>query len=242
MIRWASRKLFSEICRRHYDNEYRSKVQLARPCPVEDFFECPYQNEEFWHESRVQIIGHLVSVVCNAIHYAHRLRYNNDKAFYVNFDSDHVRYVYRYGVEQYGSIWTDLEDVKVSKVYVRTAEDVHRILTDEQMLKEVLDQYPAANENLEVKELALELFTNELRGKFNLEELRDPTGRSLEESRRVYQWLDQQVPDFPDNYNSLCSICNGHWAIIRCTRCDIAICPDHWRQHKQQVHADSAAN
>jgi hypothetical protein len=224
----------------HEEDQPEIKVHLERPCPVEDWFRCPYQNEKFWHESMLQSVGYVISMVCDAIRHAHNLTYNNDTVFCVNFDSGHFHSINRLGRERSGSIKRELEDVKISKVYVRTVDDVHHVLTDEQTLREVLDQYPFANENPESREEAIKLaikhFIIQLKGRISLEELRDPTGMSLEESRRTYESLDQQYPDFPDNYNSLCSICSGHWANIRCTRCDIATCPDHWRQHKQEVH------
>ena len=226
-----------------------SLYSLEYPCTVANRFKCPCTNHKITNDDYLIRVGEMVHIVCDAIHHAHFLtgRYN-DKTHCANFENGRVDVYDRYsGWYTVGTLESMLKDVKLSKVSVKTSEDVCRILTDEQLLRIVLDQYPHLNIFQEevgekvakdFKELIIKFFM-ERRDIFTLQEVRDPTGRSLEESIRVYKFLESDrssSASFIDQYDCICHVCHNRGANIQCLNCNVWICANHWRQHKIEEH------
>jgi hypothetical protein len=234
-------------------NPFPFSPSLEYPCPIGNRFECPYSKNSNNKKDRSSItdsavlpidddyliaVGEIVDIVCDAIRHAHSLTYKNDTTYYANFDADRVHSVSRYGGLKVGPgpLEKGLNDLIISKVPVRTIEDIYHVLTDEQTLKIVLDQYPKANALGESKELIIKFFVD-IRNIFTVEELRDPYGRSIEESAKVQRYLENTSQlSILNHYNSICHVCKGRWANIQCLNCNVWICVDHWKQHRSDYH------
>jgi hypothetical protein len=219
---------------------------LEYPCPIANRFECPYTNSQIVKDDYLIMVGEMVQIVCDAIHHAHFLTgYYNDKTYYANFESGRVEVYHRYGGWfTAGKLEQELRDLNLSKVSVKTVKDVFHILTDEQTLRIVLDQYPEFNTFQEevgeeaakdFKELIIKFFMK-IHDILTLQELRDPLGRSLEESISVYRYLESNRPSasFTDYHDSICHVCHDRWANVQCLNCNVWICANHWRQHKME--------
>jgi hypothetical protein len=218
---------------------------LEYPCPIANRFECPYTNFKTANDDYLVMVGEMVQVVCDAIHHAHSLTSGyNDKTYLADFESGRVEVYHRYsGWYSVGKLEQVLQHVILSKVPVKTVKDIFHILTDEQTLRIVLDQYPELNTfqkeqgeqaaKEDFKELIIKFFMK-ICNIFTLQELRDPQGRTLEESINVYKFLEsnRSPESFTDNEDSICDVCQDRWANIQCLNCNVWICANHWRQHK----------
>jgi hypothetical protein len=152
--------------------------------------------------------------------------------------------------------------LRLSKVQVLWIEDIYRIITDVKLLDILLEQYinpveayyfPSMAETVKSEERAKDIRANKgnilsffdgIKDKIRLEDISGIRGETLEEEKMTRQRSEKRITGWT-LYNSSgqveilestnfgkCTTCNG-FANVHCTNCNIWVCDEHWRQHKE---------
>jgi hypothetical protein len=204
-------------------------AHLEYTCPVVNRFECPYKELEGWNKDNLVGFRAAIEFVCKAIHHA---AYLFETCFHADFERGCIQAADHLGEQSEEQPLEEgldeLSRFKITKLQVRTAQDVYDVLTNQRKLRRVLAQYPSTSTLTKADKELLIRTIRHVRHLFTLKNLCGPTGASLEEQREEDQWLEiaaQGRATIPYSVR-VCYICGQKWAPVWCVDYQKWFCVD----------------
>ncbi|MBI5377417.1 MAG: hypothetical protein HZA82_02190 [Thaumarchaeota archaeon] len=234
----------------------------AYPCDVCSFFECPYGKRG----NALVFLGETWKILDSALDCARDATIDFNGAYRVDFDRGFAgRYNFRHGYQNI-ELQQILDNPPHPPVPFRDIKDLYNILTNPELLGNVLEQYARSIEEKPVYDFDHDIWKKQVLGD-QIQRLREenksiievfemlkdtikienlhPYGKTLEEeARRKQEDLESEKKwelENPERAKEL-AIKSGSctvcakFAKIYCDNCKIWMCTEHWRQHGIQVH------
>jgi hypothetical protein len=238
------------------------QTKITYPCDVCSFFECPYGKRG----NALVFLGETWEILDSALDCARDATVDFDGGYKIDFHRDLAgRYNFSHSWNNI-KIQQILDNIHQPHIPLRDIADFYNILTNPELLGEVLEQYVRSIENKpeydfdhdiwkkptlgdqpqqlrKKNKIIIEVF-KEIKDTIKIENLH-PYGKTLEEEARQKQedlesekkW-ELKNPERAKELAIKSGSCTvcAKFAKIYCDNCKIWMCSDHWREHGIQVH------
>lgn len=239
----------------------RFKSNRKFPCDIVNFFNCPYKPEDnkflIYLGYMCKIIDDALYFAHSLSSYENQKTFVVD--FVGDIVEEYLSRSSTTPISV-SRIAMSFSNFKLSKVEVLWIEDIYNAITDKKTLDVLLEQYidsvasdyyysgkksveseKRAGEIRQFKDGIIKIFMG-IKNTIKLDDLSGIHGITLEEEKKEKQRLDRIkkwiLKEHPEEAAILdlsrygkCTTCEG-FANIHCTNCDIWVCNEHWRLHK----------
>ena len=151
----------------------------------------------------------------------------------MDFDNDAVEII---SMHPYTGTIKDLPIPKA--INVTRITEIFNSLKNPELLNKLLDQYLSHEKpqsNLNTSKDRLVKFVMGYRDKIKMEDLCDAQGLTLEDSEQEYRSI-KEISRFNAWPSAKCFVCNTDICQIHCSKCNVFMCRNHWREHMVQRH------
>jgi hypothetical protein len=233
--------IIAKALERHYNILTSPNSPSIYPCKVLNIFECPYATDNTNEEKTEVERGEKLSAFDTsdlfdlseiafqlelAFARAQLMTKSNDTTYEANFETGKVRqfghFSDTYDLFAHESLEERLAEVKgLSKVPIRSRDDIYHALKDKETLDKVLEQ-GLDEEHQKYREKIVEICMS-----IKDSVLKEGGDNACASYNNGHQKQKQHMN---------CSICQG-FANIHCINCkSIWLCVDHWKQHRDDEH------
>ena len=233
------------------------KCEIKFPCGVLNIFECPYGQDKNANNA-LFTLRDMYEIITSALTHAKTLTMlGNNHTFEVDFESNWFEGYsdIRFRPNTWGTVEKNLSGLSLSKIPIRTIQDIYNVLTNRESLDTILEQYLKHTSNYEsctendskhlkeMKKSIIDYFVS-IKNQIKIQDIMIGNGLNFEEEKqyfkdqeRLSEWFEKNDKEYyPFRKGSgKCVLCRK-FANIHCTNCDVWVCVNHWREHGLDTH------